>query len=249
MANCYTDASREYQESNEDALLVVEEYPLLVVADGMGGYRAGEVASSMIVKHLSKLELDGELAAAAAHIKGSLLDTNSEILDFARRELGGATVGSTVVAMVAFGCRGVCLWAGDSRLYRLRRGVLTQLTEDHSYVAALVRDGLITPEQARHHPSSNIITRAVGAAADLSVAEKTFEINDDDIYLLCSDGLYNEVEGDEIAQVLLHNDVARGAQQLLSLCLSRAAKDNVSLVIARASAPPGPYASSARPWR
>lgn len=216
---------------NEDSLLVVKDYPLLAVADGMGGHRAGEIASAMIVDNLAKLKLSTKLSQAQQQAEHSLLASNRKIIDFSQRELDGVSAGSTIITLLAQEQRAVCLWAGDSRLYRMRHNTLEQLSEDHSYVAEMVRDGLLSAEEARGHPSSNIITRAIGILPEISIATMTFDIQDGDTYLLCSDGLYNELDDTEIQQLLSHGDVYRCSVQLLNKCLERAAKDNITLII------------------
>jgi serine/threonine protein phosphatase PrpC len=136
--------------------------------------------------------------------------------------------------MLAKNARAVCLWAGDSRLYRLRDESLQQLTEDHSYVAELVREGQLSVEEAKHHPSANMITRAIGVSPSVDIAVKPFEVLAGDTYLLCSDGLYNEVAEAELQSTLLSSDVYRSSVQLLNLCLGRAARDNITFIIAHA---------------
>ena len=155
---------------NEDALMVKRSGPLMAVADGMGGHLAGEVASGMIVDYLSNLTLERALSGVGTQIEAALQQVNQDILDYGRDQLAGVTIGSTVVTLAARGRRAVCVWAGDSRLYRLRRRQLEQLTEDHSYVAEMVREGLLSPEEARHHPSSNMITRAIGVTAPVALS-------------------------------------------------------------------------------
>lgn len=222
---------------NEDSLLVVKEFPLLAVADGMGGHRAGEVASRMIVDELAALELDQQLERAREQTEQSLLDINQQIIEFGQRELEGVTAGSTIVTLLAQNFKAVCLWAGDSRLYRLRNNSLEQITEDHSYVAEMVRDGLLNPEDAKGHPSANMITRAIGVMPSVSLDVKAFDIYPGDIYLLCSDGLYNEIDDEEIQQVLVSNDVYRSSVQLLNMCLERAARDNITFIIGHVTSP------------
>ena len=129
-----------------------------------------------------------------------------------------------------------CLWAGDSRLYLLRDGHLKQLSRDHSQVERLKARGLITAEEARHHPAHNTITRAVGAASTLDLERLTLEIGDGDVFLLCSDGLSNEVEDDQIAGLLApaSMDPAAAADALLKQALDNGGRDNVSVVVIRA---------------
>lgn len=216
---------------NEDSLLVVKEFPLLAVADGMGGHKAGEIASRMIVDHLAALPLDSNLDIARQQAEESLLDSNSQIIQFSQRELDGVSAGSTIVSLLAQGDKAVCLWAGDSRIYRLRNNELEQLTDDHSYVAEMVRDGLISQEQARNHPSSNIITRAIGVLPEIDIAVQFIDVYPDDTFLLCSDGLYNEIDDAEMQQIISKSDVYRSSVQLLNLCLERPARDNISFII------------------
>jgi serine/threonine protein phosphatase PrpC len=203
------------------------------VADGMGGHEAGEVASQLLVNGLTALELPADLARARDVLEAAIQRCHREVIDYARRHHRGQTVGSTVVAMLAAGSAAVCVWAGDSRLYRVRDGQLQQLTEDHSYVAELLRQGALTPEEASRHPSSNIITRAVGAATELVLDVTEFEVRPADTYLLCSDGLYNETSPEELLQALSAGDLWLSSVQLLQQSLAREARDNITFVAAR----------------
>ncbi len=218
---------------NEDALLVDKQFPLLMIADGMGGHEAGDVASRMLAEELGALELPPDLYDALARVQASIQRSNGSMIEYGQRRLNGQTIGSTVVAMLADGDTGACVWAGDSRLYRARANRLEQLTRDHSYVAELVRAGQLSPEDAAGHPSSNVITRAVGAALELRLDSDTFDIRVGDTFLLCSDGLYNEVSEEELLEAMLARDVWQSSHQLLNLCLGRAARDNVSFIIGR----------------
>lgn len=218
---------------NEDALLVEKHYPLFMVADGMGGHAAGDVASRMLAEHLGGLQLADDLQDAMDQVSSAVDNCNRAMIDYARQRLSGEGIGSTIVAMLARGVSGACVWAGDSRLYRARDGHLEQLTGDHSHVADLVRAGRLSAEEALNHPSSNAITRAVGAAPELELDSETFEIRMGDTYLLCSDGLYQEVSDGEMLASMLTEDIWRGSQQLLNLCLDRKARDNITFIIGR----------------
>lgn len=221
------------RKNNEDSLLALQSYPLFVVADGMGGHEAGEVASQMLVDSLAKLNLHESLKQAVDQVENSITAVNTEVRRYAEQNLKGKTMGTTVVAMLAEGLNGACIWAGDSRLYRLRDDDIDQISEDHSFVTEMVKSGQLTPEEAANHPSSNVITRAVGAAPQLALEVTTFDIKPNDTYLLCSDGLYNEVEDHELEYALGAGDVVQSSERLLQLCLSRTAKDNVSFIIGR----------------
>ncbi len=218
---------------NEDSLLVVKDFPLFAVADGMGGHQAGDIASKMIIDNLTKLTPKNTLKQSLSIVKKSLLKTNQEIISYSNRELPGLTMGSTVVVMLCNNSQAACLWAGDSRLYQFRNNSLSQLTEDHSYVTDLVKEGLLLPEEAINHRFSNMITRAIGVVPTVDLGLISLNINVGDTYLLCSDGLYNEINDNEISQTLFNSDVYRSSVQLLNLCLSRKARDNISFIIAR----------------
>ncbi|MBN7794997.1 PP2C family protein-serine/threonine phosphatase [Parahaliea mediterranea] len=220
---------------NEDALLVDKRFPLLLVADGMGGHEAGEVASRMLVDGLGALALPVApgLAEARRALEDAIQRCHREVIDYAARHQAGRTVGSTVVTMLVVEAGAICVWAGDSRLYRVRHAQLRQLTEDHSRVAELVRVGALSSEEARQHPAANIITRAVGASPRLELAADEFDVCPGDTYLLCSDGLYNEVSAAELLQAMEAADLWLSSLQLLQLCLSRAARDNITFILAR----------------
>jgi serine/threonine protein phosphatase PrpC len=126
------------------------------------------------------------------------------------------------------------MWAGDSRLYRFRRGELKRISRDHSQVEEMLARGLISAEEAESHPSSNVITRAVGAGRDLFVDITAFDIEADDTFMLCSDGLYNEVAEEDIVTCLNMKHVEQSTTTLLNYALSSGARDNVSVVVSRA---------------
>jgi serine/threonine protein phosphatase PrpC len=217
---------------NEDALLARPEAGLWAVADGMGGHAAGDVASNAIVHPLTQIERPESLPDFVDAVEDVLIDVNQQLRDYARDQLGGRTVGSTVVTLLLSQRTGVCLWAGDSRLYRLRNGQLTRLSRDHSAVQEMVEAGAITQAEADHHPKSNVITRAVGGAETLYVDSAVFAPEAGDTYLLCSDGLYNEVSEDSIRRKLaLDQDEA--VQRLIAEALHNGGRDNVSVVIVK----------------
>lgn len=216
---------------NEDALLARPEAGLWVVADGMGGHAAGDVASNAVVHPLSQIERGESLPDFVEAVEDSLLLVNQQLRDYARNELGGRTVGSTVVSLILSQRTGVCLWAGDSRLYRLRQGQLTRLSRDHSAVQEMVEAGAITQAEADRHPKSNVITRAVGGAEVLFVDSAVFAPQAGDTYLLCSDGLYNEVAEDSIRRKLALDDEQEATRRLVDEALHNGGRDNISVVV------------------
>lgn len=217
---------------NEDSLLARPEIGLWVVADGMGGHAAGDVASNAVVHPLAQLEPPAVLADYVDAVEGLFMSVNQQLRDYANDQLGGRTVGSTVVSLILSQRTGICLWAGDSRLYRLRNGQLTRLSRDHSAVQEMVEAGAITQAEADRHPKSNVITRAVGGAEHLYVDAAVFAPEAGDTYLLCSDGLYNEVAEDSIRRKLAL-DAEEGTAKLIDEALQNGGRDNISVVIVK----------------
>ncbi len=216
---------------NEDSVMVHAVENLWAVADGMGGHDAGDVASKQITMALSNIKLGNSFINNVDLLEDTLLLVNQQLIEYAQQKFTGRTVGSTVVLMYAQREFGICMWAGDSRLYRWRADSLEQLSSDHSQVAALLESGLIESEEAVDHPASNIITRAVGATDTLQLDVRAIDIAAGDIYLLCSDGLYNEVDNATIASTLQGATLEQAADQLVASCLAGNAQDNVSLII------------------
>lgn len=228
-----TDVGR-VRERNEDACLDLSERGIWAVADGMGGHAVGDFASRAIVQALSGLPEPDSLEHAVESARIAIQTVNQLLIEEAAR-MQVRVIGSTIVMLLACERQCSCLWAGDSRLYLFRDGHLKQLSRDHSQVERLKARGLITAEEARHHPAHNTITRAVGAAASIDLERLTLEIGDGDIFLLCSDGLSNEVQDDQIAAVLAtSNDPALLADTLLRQALDNGGRDNVSVVVVRA---------------
>lgn len=221
------------RQINEDAVLSMPENGLWVIADGMGGHEAGDIASKIVVDVLEKGVLPTSLSDSVDAVERFLEDANKRIQEYSELVLDNKTVGTTVVVFIVRGKLGVCLWVGDSRLYGYRDGVLDQLTTDHSRVAELVEQGLILPEQAQSHPESNIITRAIGAFSELYIDNFVFEVERGDTYLLCSDGLYNCLSNEEIAEQLRNSDVTTGVEGLIQRALDNGAPDNVSVIVTR----------------
>ncbi len=219
------------RKENEDGIAVRPDVALWAVADGMGGHSNGRWAAAQVVAELSQTALDGSLDADCDSIADALADANAKII--AAANSAGATMGATVVALRIAGGRYACLWAGDSRIYRLRDGRLRQLTRDHSHVEQLVEAGIITAEQALTHPMANVITRAVGVAPDLALDVVEDEVAARDSFLLCSDGLNKCLSDDEIAAIAATHPPGEACDALLAATLKRGAPDNVSVIMVR----------------
>ncbi len=224
------------REVNEDSIISLPEIQLWAVADGMGGYEAGNVASNMIVKSLADITNKSSLNEFVDSIEDSLIDVNHRILEYADIMLDGRTLGSTVVSLAIKGHVGICLWAGDSRLYRLRNNNLIQLSRDHSQVEELVQQGFLTPEEAEVHPDSNVITRAIGANHEVYIDINVFSVQLGDVFLLCSDGLYNMVSKEDIAQLMASLPLNQAVDALIQKALDNGANDNVSVILVKGEA-------------
>lgn len=220
---------------NEDSIVSLSDIQVWAVADGMGGYEAGDVASNMIIEALDAMTDKESLNEVVDSIEDSLIDVNRRILEYADNMLDGRTLGSTVVTLLIKGSVGVCLWAGDSRLYRYRNNELIQLSRDHSYVEELVQQGALTPEEAVNHPNSNVITRAIGANTELCIDINIFNVQMEDTFLLCSDGLYNMVSKEEITKSISNYSFKEAVDNLIQKALNNGANDNVSVILVNAA--------------
>ena len=218
------------REMNEDAFLDRNSDGLWVVADGMGGHDAGEVASEMITSAMGKIDIKQPLADVVDTLEDTLLDVHHKIRAYARSHCEGRTMGSTVVSLFVRDSVGVCLWAGDSRLYRYRNNQLQPISHDHSQVNEMLARGMINEEEAVNHPASNVITRAVGASETLYVDITLVELQPNDVYLLCSDGLYGAIGEEQIANLLSLEEMETVTQNLIDQSLEASARDNVTVI-------------------
>ena len=225
-----TDVGR-VRKVNEDACLDHGEQGLWVVADGMGGHAAGDVASQLITKMLGELNHPDSMAEFVDQVEHQLLEVNARLLDISARELDNQTIGSTVVCLLAHQNHCAVLWAGDSRAYRLRNGELTMLIQEHTQAEELVEQGLIAPEDAESHPTFNILTRAVGAQDPLYVDVDIFEVEKGDRFLLCSDGLNKAVTDPEVTQVLADQPLHESVDTLVVQALDQGSRDNVTILV------------------
>jgi protein phosphatase/serine/threonine-protein phosphatase Stp1 len=220
------------RKHNEDAFVSRPDAGLWAVADGAGGHQSGEVASGMLATSLGGVQpgLSGPALLAAVRTRVSAV--HDALRQEAQRRGDGGIIASTIVVLVIDGGQYTCLWAGDSRAYRLRDGALTQLTRDHSLVQELVDSGAIKPEQADTHPQANVITRAVGSdEPELELDRLNGILQDGDHFLLCSDGLCKALTSSEMAQIMMQHSEPGPAAGLIKAALARAARDNVTAVV------------------
>lgn len=219
------------REVNEDSVLSKKEISLWVVADGMGGYEAGDVASKMLVDALDEIKLGDSIASNIENIEQTVLDVNQQIIEHSNLVFEGRVFGSTVVLVYLYENLGFVFWAGDSRLYRLRDNVLKTITRDHSQLQEMLDSNLLLPEEIENYPDHNVITRAVGAEEILMLDFLAFNIKEDDKFLLCSDGLYNAVNDNELQSILNNGSIHLNSKQLIEAALENGASDNVSFIL------------------
>lgn len=221
------------RDLNEDSFLLEPASGLWVVADGMGGHEAGEVASASIVAHLATLGVASSAPDLRARFEDRLARAHSEIRRLSE-ERGGVTIGSTVAALLAFDGQFACLWSGDSRVYLVRDGVLAQVSRDHTEVQDLLDRGVISPQEAASWPRRNVITHAVGVAEDITIDMRQGEIRPGDVFVLATDGLSAHVDDDEIREGVIGQPPKAACEHLIELVLSRGATDNVTVIVVKA---------------
>ena len=224
-----TDVGRQ-RSANEDSLVL--QPPFFAVADGMGGARAGEVASAIAAEAFEGATAAGE--AAEAQLARILREANRRIYDLAVTDESRRGMGTTLTAAKVHDGEVSLGHVGDSRAYRMRDGELEQITRDHSLVAELERSGQITAEAAEHHPQRSIITRALGPEPDVEVDTYTLSAREGDLFLLCSDGLTSMISDDEVAAILRTSaTLDDAADALIKAANQSGGKDNITVVLFR----------------
>ena len=241
-----TDVGRK-RKGNEDAHSVSSEHKLYVVADGMGGHAAGEVASRIAVDSIVEFVnltagndevtwpfgLDETISYDGNRLKTAIRHANRRVLEATRESAELEGMATTVAAVLVDGDTANIAHVGDSRIYRWSDGEMTLLTSDHSWVNEQIQTGVISPEQARSHPLRNVVTRALGGRADLVVDIQAVTMKPGEILLLCSDGLTTMITDEGIAALLERSggDIARAAQDLVDEANERGGEDNITVVL------------------
>lgn len=229
------------REVQEDSFLSRPDYGLWVVADGMGGHAAGDFASQTIVEELNSIGLAASAEDLHARFIERLTKANEIILDHAA-QLNGGTIGSTVAALLVHEGNFACVWSGDSRVYLMRDGELQQQSRDHTEVRALLEAGSISAEDAEKWPRKNVITRAIGVSDTPQCDLVAGELQLGDVFLICSDGLNEHLHDEEIAAILANATPQDACAKLVEDTRARGARDNVTVIAIRCSAPPPPAA-------
>ncbi len=248
IASCALTDVGKMREHNEDFALADPALGLFVVCDGMGGANAGEVASQLAATTIRTVVasnrdeirsvLDGEMPPErlGALLREALETACRTVYDEAARDVSRKGMGCTCTALLVAGQKAAFGHAGDSRLYLSRGGAVTQLSQDHTWIAEAVRQGVFTPEEAELSPYKNVITRSIGKERSVLVETLVFDLVLGDTVLLCSDGLHGFVKDPpELASVLANPAVEGAARHLIQLANERGGTDNISAVIVRAS--------------
>jgi protein phosphatase len=223
---------------NEDAYLVHPQSGVWAVADGMGGHEAGALASATVVEALQSLGEPASATDLVSRCQSRLARANARLLEIGEAR-GGIVIGTTIAVFLA--CEGYfsCLWSGDSRVYLVRGQKISQISRDHTEVAELLAEGILTEDEARTWPRRNVITRAIGVTHDLELEIAKGVLEKNDIFILCSDGLTAHVSDREILEFSMTSCPQTACDALVALTLERGASDNVTVLIVR-YAPRGP---------
>ncbi|HEY4640449.1 MAG TPA: Stp1/IreP family PP2C-type Ser/Thr phosphatase [Thermoanaerobaculia bacterium] len=243
-----THVGRQRQH-NEDSYLVADEAKLFLVADGMGGHAAGEIASRIAVDSISEFILhtkeddgtwphayDEHFKRSTNRLMAAVRLANTRVLEAMRKDARLRGMGTTVVACLADGDTMSVAHVGDSRAYMIRNNQLQRITNDHSWVFEQVQAGMLTEAEAEKHPLRNVITRALGGALQVSPDASEIEVKEGDVFLLCSDGLTGMVPEDEILKVVTQSngDLEKACQKLIEEANERGGLDNVTAILVKA---------------
>ncbi|MCK5002429.1 MAG: serine/threonine-protein phosphatase [Gammaproteobacteria bacterium] len=216
---------------NEDSFYASDDKYLWFVADGMGGHNAGDFASQSLVNDAEAFfTASDSIEESAKNIEDIIQQTNLNLIKKAETIANNTVIGATIALLISKDNQGIALWAGDSRIYRLRSGNIEQLSTDHSLVNDMIEQNMIKPEEAENHPEKNKITRAVGYDRDLILDYRKLSILPGDRYILCSDGLSKELSDDEILSIASSGSTAVTNQKLMQQALDKGGHDNITTI-------------------
>ena len=215
---------------NEDAVLALPEQSIWVVSDGMGGHEAGDYASRLITDLIATIDPDLPATDRMHALRHAIQKAHGMIRDEAAAR-GVSVIGATVASLMLANGHFVGIWAGDSRIYRVRDGAIQMLTADHSIVASLVEAGQMSWDEAEHHPQSNAITRAVGVGDELELDKVRGEVEQGDRFLICSDGLTKYATFGMLENVMSHEPLETVVDRLIQIALDGGGADNITVVV------------------
>lgn len=215
---------------NEDSYLLRPDVGFWLVADGMGGHHAGDLASQTVVRELGNVQPARSAPELLAELEKRVITSNGILRREAKARGDGAVIGCTLALLVIFEGAYACVWSGDSRVYLIRHGAIAQITRDHNEAQELIDRGTLTAEEAQSWPRRNVITRAIGVFDEPELDMVQGRIEDGDTFVICSDGLTAHVTDDEIARLASFRPPERAVQELIATTLERGAKDNVTVI-------------------
>ena len=221
------------RQRNEDSFLVRPEAGLWAVADGMGGEQSGDLASHTVIEALQHVPPPASASELLGHCEDRVVEANAALKRIAAERGDGSIVGTTIAVLLIFDSYYACVWAGDSRIYRVRGATIEQISRDHTEVQELVQDGVLSPEEARNHPGRNVITRAIGIYEDPELEMEHGALEPGDVFVICSDGLFAHVREQEILGYVARSSSQEACDAMVALTLERGAVDNVTVIVVR----------------
>jgi protein phosphatase len=220
------------RQRNEDSYLTRPEAGIWAVADGMGGHESGDLASQTVIAALQAIAPPSSASDLLSSCEEGVAVANGQLKEISR-ERGGDVIGATLAVLLAFGGYYACVWSGDSRIYVVRAGEIVQLSRDHTEVQELLINGVITAEEAKTWPGSNVITRAIGVHDEPELEITSGPLQAGDLFVICSDGLTRHVEDIEIRDSVSTKLPQPACDDLIALALERGGLDNVTVVVTR----------------
>jgi serine/threonine protein phosphatase PrpC len=228
------------RNSNEDSYRIIPESSqnpcVVIIADGMGGHNCGEVASRMTVDYISEfIERSGSLLFSSpdigAEVRRIVAETNTAVFEASLTRPEASGMGTTLTMAVIIGSKVTVAHVGDSRLYMAHNDTMQQMTQDHSYIEELIKNGTLTREEAERHPRKHVITRAIGSSRDLEIDILDFEAQEGDVLLLCTDGLTNMICENEIYNIIKDSEPQKACEQLIEAAKSKGGEDNITVIV------------------
>ncbi|MEO0442527.1 MAG: protein phosphatase 2C domain-containing protein [Pseudomonadota bacterium] len=212
---------------NEDAFLELSDARLWAVADGMGGHKRGDYASNAVIKALRRFSRKPKLLSSIEDLQNLLVEAN----EVCQKAFRARRIGSTAALLFEFGGHCFFIWAGDSRIYRIRDGHLEQMTRDHSLAQEKFAKGELNQDEAQRHSSAHILTKAIGINRHLKLELRCSAVKPGDRYLLCSDGLYGEAQAADLKLHLSQQSQTEALDGLINVALERGGRDNITGII------------------
>ena len=228
------------RNSNEDSYRIIPESSrnpcVVIIADGMGGHNCGEVASRMTVDYISEfIERSGSQLFSCPdigeEIRKQVGEVNTAVFEASLASPEASGMGTTLTMAVIVGTRVTVAHVGDSRLYMACSDTMRQMTQDHSYIEELIKNGTLTREEAERHPRKHVITRAIGSSKDLEVDILDFEAQKGDVLLLCTDGLTNMICENEIYSIIKNSEPQKACEQLIEAAKTKGGEDNITVIV------------------